>query len=121
LVLMLSSSSLATVETLASVTAAGNPGTVGLVGVIVHDCNGAAVAGATITLTEGGTEVGDMRYVAGSLPSSTATMTDSNGGAFIFNVPAGTATVSAHVGAMTLRTHSFAVTGGATHATLVVP
>jgi len=120
-VLVLSSSSLGTVESLASVTPATDPNTVGLVGVVVQDCDGNSVSGATISVKENGNEVGDMRYVAGSLPSTTATMTDSNGAAFVFNVPAGTATISASVGGMTLRTHSITVSGGATHATIVVP
>ena len=120
-VLVLSAASLSTVETLASVTPAANPNSVGLVAVAIQDCDGAAVPGATISVQENGAEVGDKRYVAGSLPSTTATVTDAKGAAFVFNVPVGTVTVTAHVGGMTLRTHSFPVVGGASHATIVVP
>jgi len=120
-VLMLSASDLDTVETLAGVTPANDPNSVGLVGIVVQDCTGATVAGATVSLTEGGTEVGDKRYAAGQLPSSSATATDSSGAAFIFNVPTGTATVTAQVAGMTLRTHDITITGNAVHATIVVP
>jgi hypothetical protein len=120
-VLSLSASSLGTIEAIASVTPAANPSTVGLLGLVIQDCMGNPVTGATITVKEGGAEVGDMRYVAGSIPSTTATMTDSKGAAFVFNVPEGTATVSAMVGGMTLRTHTIAIHGGATHATIVAP
>ena len=120
-VLVLSQSSLGTVESLASVTPAGDPNSVGLVAVVVQDCDGSSVAGATISVKESNADVGDLRYVSGSIPSTTATATDSSGAAFVFNVPAGTATISATVGGMTLRTHSIPVSGGATHATIVVP
>jgi hypothetical protein len=120
-VLLLSSSSLGTVETIASVTPANDPSSVGLVGVVVEDCAGNPVAGATVSLTESSAAVGDMRYMAGSVPSTTATTTDSSGAAFVFNVPTGTATVTAQVAGMTLRTHDITVTGNAVHATIVVP
>jgi hypothetical protein len=120
-VLVISSASLGTVETLASVTPATDPNAVGFVGVVVHDCDSKPVAGATISVTQSGGDVGDKRYVVGSVPSTTATMTDTSGSAFVFNVPAGTTTISAMVAGMTLRTHDIKITGNSGHATLVVP
>lgn len=68
---------------------------------IVHvvDCAGNSVAGAQITATPSGTT----KYIANGRPSSTDTVTDSSGVAFIFNVPAGAVTLSATVGSATFR------------------
>jgi len=73
----------------------------GFIGVIVKDCNGATVAGATVTTSPAGT----VRYNAGSSPSSSATSTSSDGVAYVFNVTAGNVTVMANAGGHALRQH----------------
>lgn len=77
--------------------AAGN----GFIGVIVKDCNGEELSGATVTTSPGGT----VRYNSGSTPSSTATSTSGDGVAYVFNVPAGNVTVMANAGGHVLRQH----------------
>jgi hypothetical protein len=68
----------------------------------VVDCDGNSVAGATIATNPAGL----VRYIAGTAPSTTATVTDSTGQAFIFNVPAEPVVVSANLGASVLRAHT---------------
>jgi hypothetical protein len=77
--------------------AAGN----GFIGVIVKDCDGVTLAGATVTTSPAGT----VRYNSGSTPSPSATRTSSDGVAYVFNVPAGDVTVRANGGGETLRQH----------------
>ena len=77
--------------------AAGN----GFIGVIVKDCNGATLAGATVTTSPAGT----VRYNAGSSPSGSATSTSTDGVAYVFNVTAGNVTVMANAGGHALRQH----------------
>ena len=73
----------------------------GFIGVVVKDCFGATVAGATVSTTPAGT----VRYNAAGAPSSTATSTSADGVAYVFNVPAGDVTVRANGGGETLRQH----------------
>ena len=73
----------------------------GFIGVIVKDCNGAAIAGATVTTIPAGT----VRYNSGSAPSSSATSTSNDGVAYVFNVTAGNVTVQANGGGHTLFQH----------------
>jgi hypothetical protein len=73
----------------------------GMIGLVVADCNGVPLAGATVTSEPAGTVV----YDNGSLPSSSATSTGADGRAYIFNVTAGTVNVRASSGGMTLRAH----------------
>mgnify|MGYP003575657376 CR=1 FL=1 len=75
----------------------------GLIGVVVKDCNGAEVAGATVSITPAGSST--VRYNSGSAPSSTATATSADGVAYVFNVPAGDVTVMATANGHTLRQH----------------
>lgn len=77
--------------------AAGN----GFIGVIVKDCNGTAIAGATVSTSPGGT----VRYNSGSTPSPSATSTSSDGVAYVFNLTAGNVTVMANAGGNVLRQH----------------
>ena len=72
------------------------------IGVIVVDCLGNAISGATVSTDPAGTPV----YLSGGLPSSSATSTDSTGIGLVFNVPPGTVNVSAMANGMTLRSHS---------------
>jgi hypothetical protein len=73
----------------------------GWIGVEVLDCTGTPVAGATVTSNPAGT----VKYLAGTAPSSSATMTDVSGQAFIFNAGPGTVTISATAAGHTLRSH----------------
>lgn len=97
-VLMITSSEFGFLGTLVGVTqAAGN----GFIGVIVKNCDGTPIAGATVTTNPAGT----VRYDAGTTPSPTATSTSGDGVAYVFNVPAGNVTVQANGGGHTLRSH----------------
>ena len=81
------------------------------------DCNGVALAGATISTSP----TGEVRYSANNAPSNTATMTDASGVAFIYNVPPGTVTVDAVVGTRNLRTSVVAVHADAGTVSLLRP
>ncbi len=85
-------------QTFASVTqTAGN----GFMGIVVNDCNGMPVTGATVSTVPAGT----VRYNSGGIPSNTSMVTDTDGVAYVFNVPAGDVTVQASAGGNTLRAH----------------
>lgn len=73
----------------------------GFIGVIVKDCNGTTLPGATVSTSPAGT----VRYNSGSTPSSTATSTSADGVAYVFNVAAGNVTVMANSGGHVLRQH----------------
>lgn len=77
--------------------AAGN----GFIGVIVKNCDGVTLAGATVTTSPAGT----VKYNSASGPSPSATSTASDGVAYVFNVPAGNVTVMANASGHTLRQH----------------
>src|SRR5436190_6863864 len=74
----------------------------GFIGVVVTDCNGTALANATVQTSPAGT----VRYNdAAGAPSMTATSTSGGGVAYVFNVPAGDVTVMATANGHTLRQH----------------
>jgi hypothetical protein len=73
----------------------------GFIGMIVKNCAGTPIAGATVTSSPAGT----VRYNAGGAPSSTAMSTASDGVAYIANVTAGNVTVQATASGHTLRQH----------------
>ena len=73
----------------------------GFIAMIVRNCAGATLAGATVTSSPAGT----VRYNAGGFPSSTAQSTAADGVAYIANVTAGNVTVMATVSGHTLRQH----------------
>ena len=73
----------------------------GFIGVIVKNCDGTPIAGATVTTSPAGT----VRYNSASGPSSSATSTAADGVAYVLNVAAGTVTVQANGGGHTLRQH----------------
>ncbi len=73
----------------------------GFIGVVVRNCQGAPVAGATVTSSPAGT----VRYNAVGFPSPSATSTASDGVAYIANVAAGNVTVQATASGHTLRQH----------------
>ena len=76
-------------------------GTNGFIGVVVKDCLGNTVSGATVTTSPAGT----VKYNAGTTPSGSATSTASDGVAYVFNVPVGDVTVMATARGYTLRQH----------------
>ena len=73
----------------------------GFIGVIVKDCTGTAIAGATVSTTPSGTVL----YNLVGVPSSSATATAADGIAYIANVAAGDVTVQAHASGHALRQH----------------
>jgi hypothetical protein len=78
--------------------------------VSVIDCNGNAVAGATVATTPPGT----VRYFANKFPSPTSIATDAiTGSAVIANIPISHTTISATVNGMTLRSSAFDGVAGA--------
>lgn len=90
----------------------------GFVAVAVTDCNGTAVAGATVSTTPGGT----VRYSSsGGVPSASATATSADGVAYVFNVAAGDVVVRANSGSMTLRQHTVNARANAVTITVVAP
>jgi hypothetical protein len=91
--------------------------TKGFIALVVENCDGAAIAGATVSSTPAGT----YKYNADGLPSSTATVTAADGIAYIFNVTAGDAVVSANGGGHTLRSHTVAANTTGIVLTAVTP
>jgi hypothetical protein len=91
----------------------------GFVTVIVLDCLGNAISGATVTASP--STGATIRYLAGGQPSKTATTTDASGTALIFNAPAGNVEIGASVSGMTLRAHTLDARAGAVTATVVKP
>jgi len=89
----------------------------GAVGVVVLDCNGSAVAGAVVDIP-GGTVV---YQGSNGVPNGAAIMTGSDGLALVFNVPAGSATLSATVGSMQLRSHVITAEAGVTTTAAIQP
>ena len=89
---------------LLSTIAQGNQqGGMGLIALEVVDKTNATVGGAMVSSSPAGNPV---RYDGSNgLPSSSATMTDADGVAYLFNVAPGTVTVSA-TGAKTFRSHA---------------
>ena len=97
-VLLITSSEFAFLAGLVGVTPVAGDG---FIGVIVNDCQGNPIAGATVTTTPAGT----YRYNSGSTPSSTATSTSADGVAYVANVTAGNVTVQANASGHALRQH----------------
>jgi hypothetical protein len=78
----------------------------GVVALIVTDCLNNPLGGAVVTSTAPGTVI---RYNSGGLPSATATFTDADGVAYVFNAPTGDVTVDATYQGMDLREHAVVV------------
>jgi len=89
----------------------------GVIAVVVKDCFGATVAGATVSTNPAGT----VRYNSGTAPSATAMSTSSDGVAYVFNVPAGDVTVRANGGGETLRQHVVTARAGTVTLTEIQP
>jgi hypothetical protein len=75
----------------------------GFIGVVVKDCSGTPLAGATVQTNPPGANA--VHYNVAGAPSSTATSTAADGLAYVFNVPAGNVTVMATASGHTLRQH----------------
>ena len=91
----------------------------GFVTVVVVDCLGNEVSGATVSVSpSSGTTI---RYLSGGQPSTSASSTDSTGSALIFNAPTGSVTIGANAGGMTLRAHAINVRSDTITATVVQP
>ena len=89
----------------------------GFIGVVVKDCFGATVAGATVSTSPGGT----VKYNSNGAPSTSATSTSTDGVAYVFNVPAGDVTVRANGGGETLRQHVVTARAGTVTLTEIQP
>jgi hypothetical protein len=115
-VLMPTTNELAFLGTAVGVTQSASNG---FIGVIVKDCLGGTVAGATVSVTPGtGSAV---RYNSGTTPSGSATSTAADGVAYVFNVPAGDVTVMASAGGFTLRQHIVTARAGTVTLTEIQP
>ncbi len=97
-VLMITSSEFSFVAGAAGVTPVAGDG---FIGVVVTNCAGTPLAGATVSSTPAGT----VRYNVGGAPSSSAGSTSADGVAYIANVAAGNVTVKATASGNTLRQH----------------
>lgn len=81
------------------------PGT-GVIALSVEDCAGQPMEGVVLSTADAGT----VRYVtAAGLPSSSLSATSANGQALVFNLPPGTASVSATLGAVPVAQRDVAV------------
>lgn len=84
-------------------SAVGVPQTTGngFIGVVVKNCAGTPLAGATVTASPPGT----VRYNSGSTPSPSAMSTSADGVAYVFNVAAGNVTLYGTASGHALRQH----------------
>ena len=71
---------------------------------VIHDCAYTAASGATVTASAADA-MSKTIYAAGAALSTTATATDANGAAFIFNLPAGPTTITDKYMSSTLGAH----------------
>lgn len=97
-VLMITSSEFSLLAAAAGITPQAGKG---FIGVLVKDCTGAAITGATVSTTPAATVL----YNVAGVPSSSAMSTADDGVAYIANVAAGNVTVMASVSGHTLRQH----------------
>jgi hypothetical protein len=97
-VLLVSSSEFALLAGSAGITPVAGDG---FIAIVVRNCQGEPVAGATVSSTP----AGEVRYNVGSIPNATATSTSSDGVGYIANVAPGDVTVKASISGLTLRQH----------------
>jgi hypothetical protein len=91
----------------------------GIVVVIVLDCVGQPITGATVSSTP---EAGDVIYADNmGVPDDAATSTGAQGLAFLINVPAGPVTVNATSGGEALLGHDVASVPGEVTTTIILP
>lgn len=93
----------------------------GIVGLLIVDCTGTPVAGATVTVS--GADPANVRYPMGStLPQDSSGSTDASGIAMVFNVPQNaTVTVDASTAAYEFEEHVINVRGDAITTTVIAP
>ena len=101
----------ATFSTLVSVAGANQSPNNGTVGLVVLDCVATPVAGATISVTQNGTEVGE-QFDASVLQ---------DGLFVVFDVPPGATVVNASINGTTFRAHTITVVAATTSGTIVQP
>jgi hypothetical protein len=119
-VLMMSNTTYSFIPLLAGID--GQTASEGIVGVLVVDCFGNPVAGATVTSPV--VTADNVRYVQGTGISSTpGGATDSSGIAILFNVPAGTTpvTLDASTADHAFLEHAIIVRAGSLTTTVVAP
>jgi hypothetical protein len=97
-VLMITSSEFTFVALAAGVTPVAGDG---FIGVVVKNCAGTPLAGATVSSSPAST----VKYNVGGAPSPSAVSTSADGVAYIANVAAGNVTVMASASGHTLRQH----------------
>ena len=95
-VLMVTSSEFTALAAAASITPTAGAG---FIGVVVSDCQGNPLAGATVTSSPAGT----IRYNVAGFPNPAATSTATDGIAYIANVTAGTVQINATASGHALR------------------
>jgi len=100
----MASVNLVTTSTFSFFSAFGqNPG-MGIIVLEVQDATGMTVAGASVTSTPAATKTG---YTGtGGLPDTTATVTATDGRAYLFNLPAGQVTLNATLTGATFKSHA---------------
>jgi hypothetical protein len=93
----------------------------GLVGLLVVDCTGTPVAGATVTVS--GADPANVRYPQGTtVPQDSSGATDASGIALVFNVPMGASvTVDASTSAYEFEEHTINVRPDAITTTVLAP
>jgi hypothetical protein len=107
-----------TFDTLGSLAQVNQDPAKGWVGVQVYTADNMPVAGAMVTSSPSGT----VKYNGASgTPSRTATMTDVDGIAYIFNVGPGTVTISATGGGLTFFSHPVIARADQLTTTLIQP
>jgi len=105
-------------DTLGSLAQVSQDPTKGWIGVQVFDAANLPVAGATVTSSPAGT----VKYNGSTgTPSRNATMTDVDGIAYIFNVTAGSVTISASGGGLTFFSHPVIARANQVTTTLIQP
>ncbi len=102
-VLMVTSGTYGLLYTLARVSQTDGDGTIAVE--VVNGTTGATVVGATVTSTPSYT----VKYNSGGFPSMTATATDTDGVAYIMNVPPGSVSVTATATGLTIPAHDVTV------------
>jgi len=86
----------------------------GAIGLAVTDCLGTSIAGATLSVKQGNTDVGDV-FDVGSLAAQ------AKGTYFVFDIPPGDTTIIATVGTQVFRTRVITSVADATTTTQLLP
>jgi hypothetical protein len=82
----------------------------GFMAVVVEDCDGAAVSGATLSVKQGGSDAGTVYAAPGAA-----------GAFYVFNIPPGETVVGATAGGNTLRSHTVTIRADVLTLTGVTP